>query len=58
MKQHELRELKEITDVSLMVHHSIFTEASSKIKLAQGNTLRKEEGKIEAFSASVQRQND
>lgn len=58
MKQQELRELKEITAVSLMVHQSIFTEASSKIKLAQGNSLRKEEKKIEASSASVQRQKE
>lgn len=55
MKQHELRELKEVTAVPLMVHHSIFTGASSKIKLAQGNSLRMEEDKIEAFNASMQR---
>lgn len=41
-----------------MVHQSIFTEASSKIKLDQGNSLRKEEENIEALSASIQRQKE
>lgn len=58
MKQHELRELKEITAVSLMVPQSTFKEASSKIKLTQGNSLRKEEENIEALSASVQKQKE
>lgn len=41
-----------------MIHNCIFTEASSKTKLAQGNSLRKEEDKIEALSARMQRQKE